>query len=123
MNFDGINFYDKRVSIAESFLVLPSEFDTVRSEKLFKEHGIRKNDNGKTEAFFQDTHAIIIKTLDGDEILLRFTSKQIRMQWMERLQTLFASVLEERKKNSIKKDQVFFKRLTKMISFTNRGKI
>ena len=118
MDHDGLYFYDNRVSLVESFCALSSDFDSIRSERIFKEYGVKKSESGKTEAFLQDTHAIIIKTLDGDEILIRFNSKQVRIQWMERLSLVLASVLEERSKNKKEEKQVFFKRLTRMMSFT-----
>ena len=118
MDHDGIYFYKNRVNVDESFLASSSEFASIRTEKLFKEIGIKKGENGKNEAFIQDTHGIVIRTLDGDEISLRFSKKQIRIQWMERLSIIMRMVVDQRNKNTDRKvSEPLFQRLNRMLSF------
>jgi len=119
MDHDGIHFFKSRItSDASCFFVSSLDFHSIRSEKSFKDIGIRKDENGKSELFMQDTHAVIIKTLDGDEIILRFSKKQLRMQWLERLNIIWGLQIQERLKNANKIQQPrFLKRLTNMMSF------
>jgi hypothetical protein len=119
MDYDGIYFFKNRVSLDECFVALSSEFESVRTEKLFKEIGIKKGENGKNEAFIQDTHGIVIRTLDGDEISLKFSKKQIRVQWMERLSIIMRMVTDQRNRSvdTKKESRHLFKRLSRMLSF------
>jgi hypothetical protein len=119
MDHDGIHFFKSRITSEPScFFVSSLDFHSIRSEKSFRDIGIRKDENGKNEIFMQDTHAVIIKALDGDEIILRFSKKQLRIQWLERLNIIMGIQIRERLKNANKNQQPrFLKRLTNIMSF------
>lgn len=121
MDHDGLRFYKNRLNINEIFTILSIDFKSLKSEKLFKEIAIQKNNDGKSEVYLQDTHVIIIKLLDNDEILLRFPTKKMRVQWYERLNVIIdIQISERRRKNISNNDNHFFKRFARAMTFRKK---